>query len=89
MVIKENGNKVKIRVYFYFSLEKPIYNISARICLTGKRTYINVCNIDGFEYRRLNSTERNSYEMSKIREHVTDEQILEAKMELWNLLKPQ
>jgi len=87
IVVNKNGNKVKIKVHFWLSYDKPSYSIDLLICKKGKHKFLNL-SFDDFDYRALSMEDRTVYRYNKFKEYVTDEQILEAKNELWNLLSP-
>jgi hypothetical protein len=87
LVVNENGDKVNIRVHFWLSYDKPSYSIDLFICKKGKRKFFNL-SFDDYSYRALSMEDRTVYRYNKFKEYVTEEQILEAKNELWNLLSP-
>ena len=87
LVVNENGDKVNIRVNFWLSYDKPSYSIDLFICKKGKRKFFYL-SFDDYSYRALSMEDRAVYKYNKFKEYVTDEQILEAKNELWNLLSP-
>ncbi len=94
LVINSNGDKINIRVTFWLSYDKPNYSVDLSICKKGKRKFIDVLfddyalSFSDYSYRRLSIEERAVYRLNKFKEYVTEEQILEAKNELWNKLSP-
>ncbi len=88
LVINEKGDKVRINVSFYESNDKAFYNISLAVCANGKRKFIFI-HIDNWEYRSLSMENRRKYEYEHFLKYVTQEQINEAKLELWHKLSPQ
>jgi len=87
LVINKNGDKVNIRVNFWIYNNKPSYSINLFICKKGKRKFFNL-SFDDYSYRSLSNEDKAIYRYNKIKEYVEEEQILEAKNELWNLLAP-
>jgi len=87
LIKKENGDKVIIKVHFWMYHENSRYDVDLQICLKGKRKF-HFIQADGYEYRSLSMSDRRLYMHNKYLEHVTEDQIFEAKTELWNLLKP-
>ncbi len=89
LILTKDGNRVNILVTFWLNNNKPIYNISISVCKKGKRKFIYPNHSHDYEYRRLCNFERNEYLLKKYLEVITIEDINEAKLELYNLLKPQ
>lgn len=59
-------------------------------CESGKRKFhrVGAYERDSFPYRRLNQQEKAKFDKEFFEKHVTPEEILAAKMELWEKLKP-
>lgn len=87
LVLNKEGDKIKIRVHFWLSCDMPFYSIDLFVCKKGKRKFVCV-SFDDYVYRSLSMGDRIIYRYYKYKEYVTEEQILEAKNELWNLLSP-
>lgn len=87
LVENKEGDKIKIRVGFWLSYDKPAYSVDLSICKKGKRKFFYL-SFDDYTYRALSLEDRTDYRYSKFKEYVAEEQILEAKNELWNLLSP-
>lgn len=88
IIKKENGDRVKIRVNFHEYSGRANYDVTASFCLKGKRTFTDINDSNFVEYRRLSPSERRSYDMVRILEHVTIVDIMTAKVECWELLRP-
>lgn len=58
-------------------------------CEKGKRTWKNCVDTNSVYYRKLDKLGRKQYEKNKISELVTKDEIYQAKLELWNSLKPK
>jgi len=88
IVVKENGDKVKLRVNFWENYGQAKYEVSASLCVKGKRLFKPVYDTDDYRYRRLEKKERDEWIENKILEHATAAEIMQAKIECWQLLKP-
>lgn len=88
---RPDGSKVKIIVRFYeLSRNDYRYMVDVLSCEKGKRTFVSVVNTDDYEYRAQSFPEgREEWAMRKYMEVATKEEILQAKLELWNKLKPE
>jgi hypothetical protein len=88
---RSDGSKVKIVVSLYMGglFKDPIkWDYFVMVCQPRKRTWRAFADTDSYEYRALSMADRrkrNELEYLKI---VTKEEILAAKTELWELLKP-
>ncbi len=89
IIVKENGDKVKIRIYFYIkSLSTPTYQIqSVSLCPKGKRTFKTI-EFDSYNYRLLSNEERIVYELNIYLQYISQDDINSAKLELWQKLMP-
>jgi len=88
ILIREDGNKVKITAFFTTYSSTPKFETNVRTCLKGKRTWVSVLDTDSFSYRRLDRAERTKHEYQCQLDYVTKEELLEAKLELWQSIKP-
>ncbi len=87
---RDDGSRVKILVDFCvvnFSDTGFKFFSDVRTCAKGKRTF-NVLNFDDYEYRALTIKERQEFYVQRQLEHVTKEELLQAKLELWEKMKP-
>ncbi len=82
------GDKIKIDITFWISGNTPQYSISLYKCPKGKRKFTRV-DFDNWEFRALDMIERQKYFHTKYLELVTQEQLDEAKKELWLKLVPE
>jgi hypothetical protein len=89
MIKREDGSRIKIIVEIfnvnYGSLQ---YKSSVLHCDKGKRTWRGTFNSDDYEYRGLSMDDRRKFEYESQLEFVSDQEILQAKIELWESLKP-
>lgn len=89
IIKRADGSKVKLTVSLGIDFLGPVsWGISAYVCEPNKRTFLNVLDTDDYAYRRLNPKERNEFHAVKIKEVVSDDEILAAKVSLWESIKP-
>lgn len=82
---RPDGSKVKIVV------RSASYDLTVYKCEAGKRTWIEVPEtINNYQYRNLPSDRnvRQQWVLQKQLEVVTPQEIYEAKIKLWESLKP-
>ena len=93
IVKREDGTQYQICVNAYldsYRSESMQYRIDVYCKQKGKRKWLNVeKEIHDNEYRRLSLDKRREYDDNNNLRFVTKEEIYAAKIELWNLLKPQ
>ncbi len=93
IIKRENGDSVKIDVSisisFYHKDLQNLYSVGVAIKPKNKRIWVYIQNQDDYSWRKLNSKERQEYDMKNYLLHVTAEEILEVKRELWKLLEPK
>lgn len=86
----DDGSKLKVVVEMMTHLnKKPTYRVSGYSCPKGKRTWTNVVNTDGFEYRKLSMTERTKFNLDECSRIVGADRISETANELWHSIMPQ
>ena len=83
----EDGTRYKILVSLRIDF-KPIYNILVFSKEKRKRTWFNVVDVYSYESLRLSIAERVVAFDKEVLKFVTEEEILSAKLELWELIKP-
>lgn len=89
IIKRSDGTRIQIEVKLNYQFGRDIeYWVRVFKCDAGKRTWRNVINTDLYEYRKLSMEERRIYEVKKQLEFVSVEEIKEAKLELWQKLKP-
>jgi hypothetical protein len=86
---REDGSRVKLMVSVMFLYNKLVYRCSTSTCIKGKRTWISTTNTDNYTYRALGMKDRKKVEEADMMKVVTPEEILEARLETWQLLKPK
>ena len=86
---REDGSRVKIVAdlmnYRLFDFE---YRTSVYTCKKNKRSWFGVVNTDSYEYRGLSMDDRRKAEKAAQLKIVSKDEILQVKIELWELLKP-
>jgi hypothetical protein len=88
---RDNGDCVKINTSVYldnYRSMNAVYRISVDVKPKGKKKWVNVHSSDDYEWRRLSTEKRYEYEMNIYLQHVSQDEIMEAKLELWQLLNP-
>lgn len=87
---RENGKRIQIRVRPRIKGygETVLYDFDVMICLPGKRKFHPAVDTDSHEYLKIPYTEREAYILRKQLEHVTSEEIYEAKLFAWQEMKP-
>lgn len=83
-----DGRKVNIYVRISLSFLKPEYVVTVSVCDAGKRKFKPIDPSNNYSFRVLSLDDRQQYLMERYLEIVTAEQIHEAKLELWEKLKP-
>jgi len=93
IVKREDGTQYQICVNAYldsYRNDAMKYRVDVFYKQKGKRKWLNVDKeIYDHEYSRLSMDERREYDNKNILRFVTKEEIYDAKIELWDLLKPQ
>lgn len=85
---REDGKRIRIIVEFFSDYRSSKYRVNVLHCDKGKRTWMGCCNMDSGTYRKLSMEERRkAVEMAQF-DYVTEQEILDAKLELWHLMKP-
>lgn len=86
---RSDGTKVSIRVSLWVDIrEEYKWDVSVAICAPRKRSYHYVNNTDDYTWRKLSLPEREKATMNEYLKVVTTEEILAAKIDLWNAIKP-
>lgn len=92
IVKREDGTQYQICVTAIldsYRTESMIYRVVVNRRFKGKRKWLRLGKeIYDHEYRRLSMDERSEYDNKNNLRFVTKEEIYDAKIELWNLLKP-
>lgn len=89
IIKRENGDRILISVSLFVDYSGASYNLDrVSKCQKGKRNFIAFHSSDDYQWRSLNREQREEYELEIYLRHVTEAEILEAKIELWNKLKP-
>lgn len=93
IVKRDDGTQYQISVNGYldsYISESMKYRVHVYYKQKGKRKWMNVeKEISDREYRRLSMDKRRDYDNDNNLRFVTKEEIYAARIELWNLLKPQ
>lgn len=90
IIKRPNGDRYRLIASVYIdTIKGAVWGIDVSRSPAGKRTWFCVVSTDDFVYRRLSLPDREKHRLSAYLEHVTAEEILAAKMELWEKLKPE
>lgn len=88
-----NDSLVKIEVEAQMVFDNKIeYEFEVSVRIKGPKAWRNwapAVDLSSKEYRKLGLSERREYANKVISGLVTEKEILEAKMELWNKMKPE
>jgi hypothetical protein len=86
---RPDGTKHKVIVSFYAGfIEKDCkWSVEVLKCEPRKRTWLNVTS-DDYQWRAKSMGDRAKADMDKFLKLVTPEEILQAKVELWEKMKP-
>ena len=88
---RDNGDRVKITVTLNtYSYSGPLYDVDVDMCEKGKRTWKSAVNTDCYTYRStpFASLEREKFVEKLKLKMVTKDEILKAKIQLWESLHP-
>lgn len=91
IIKRPNGDSVKIwtRLIIRDWDGAPKYMVSVFVKPIKKKTWESIRNADNYTWRRLDTKGHEEFDMNKFLEHVSAEEILEVKRELWKLLEPK
>lgn len=85
----EDGGRLKISASLFESSNNFKYSFSVSKCQKGKRTWRNVVDVNGYEYRRLSMDDRKAFHKNESLKHASPSQINEVYDELWQMIKPE
>jgi len=87
---RENGTQYKISVGLIVDFRSTEFNADLETRDKGKRKWFKTSNDykDSNEFRVLDWPEKLKYHQKKFLDHVTAEEILSVKLELWEKIKP-
>lgn len=86
---RENGERIKIICNFRGDYRRSRYEVQVLHCDKGKRTWKGCCDTEHHMFRRLSIEERSQAVEKSYLNYVTEQEILDAKLELWELMKPE
>lgn len=88
---REDGSKVKIiaRCWMGGISDMMQYEIDVVRQPPGKRKFFDVVDTDDYSYRKLSLPDRQTERLRLQLQYVTREEMLEAKLKLWHMLKPE
>jgi hypothetical protein len=89
VIKREDGSKVRITATINQTYNKLTYETWVHVCGKGKRSWVGVYSTDDFSFRRLDSKGREAFVESKQLLHVTKLELYQARLELWESIKPQ
>jgi hypothetical protein len=87
---RDDGSRVKIKVSLnnYLSRGNLQYSTMVFSCEKGKRTWRSTFNSDDYTYRKLSMDGRREFEYKSQFNIVTEIELQQARLELWEKLKP-
>lgn len=86
---RSDGTKISIRVNLWLdSIDGCHWDVIVYKCAPRKRTFYSVNNTDDYSWRKLDAEGRKRATIAAYLEVVSAEEILSAKMELYNAIKP-
>lgn len=88
IIRREDKSRIKIKVSFFSDFRGNSYLCSVLTCPKGKRKFVNAVVTDDWNRRKLSMNEREVYDHRQQLKYVSEQEILEAKLELWEKLKP-
>ena len=91
IIKRENGDTIKIGVTLIlpFLEKKAEYGLRLMITPKGKRKDIDPIDTDSWEYRQASFPEgRRQHEYNQMLRYASAEELLQAKLELWEKIKP-
>lgn len=89
IIKREDGSRVRIITSLRDSYSnQPIYESIVHVCGKGKRTWNGTYSDGDFSFRRLSMDERKVFINEKNLEYVTEQELHDAKLELWESIKP-
>lgn len=91
IIKRDNGDRIQLIINFDYNYfrEKTSYRVSLMLIQKGKRKAVNPIDTDSHEYRSKSFPDgRNTYELEQIMKYVTPQEIYQAKIEVWEKLKP-
>lgn len=89
IIKRKDGSRVRIIVDLIdFSYGNPTYRAIIHICEKRKRTWRSTFDSNCYAYRELSMEERRKHEHESQLKFISEDELLQAKLELWETLKP-
>ena len=88
-VKRGDGTRVRIKVAFISDFSYSGYSVYVTHCNKGKRTWKSCCNVNSHTYSILSMEERRAAIEKAQLDYVTEQEIYDAKIELWLSMKPK
>ena len=90
IIKRDDGSRIKLDVSVgnYNFQNKFKYDIYVSVCKKGKRTFTGSYSSDSFSYRCLNHDDRQKYILESQLKLVSEKEIYDAQIELWQMLEP-
>lgn len=85
---RPDKSQVKITADFWADRRGFGWGIHVQTKGPGKRKWCDFTDTNDYSYRKLSMTERSEFVKASQLEVVTEEEILQAKMKLWESIKP-
>lgn len=88
IIKRADGSRVMIEVSLICDFLNYKYNFKVFYCEPRKRSFLALINRDDYSYSKLPPEEREKYCYDKYLNYVSEEEIHQAKTEIWEKLKP-
>lgn len=89
IIKRDDGKRVKISINISLGLSEISYRSSVRLCGKGKRTWTDVTDSNCYSYRALSMDDRAKKDLENQLTVISESELLEAKLEAWQQLKPK
>lgn len=90
IIKRDDGSRVMLVVEFNADYRGVMWRVDVRRSAPGKRKFFDVVDTNDFDYRLQSFPEgRERWATNKMLEHVSKDEIMAAKLELYELLKPK
>ena len=91
IIKRADGSRVQVFISFDRNAnrcDQAFYVDDLRVCAAGKRVFISVVNTVSWQFRQTPMDEGQAFKMQQYLKHITEAEILKAKTEFWQKLKP-
>jgi hypothetical protein len=89
IIKRDDGSKVQIIVSILEDQGGLVYRERVKVCSKGKRTWVSPFDNGGHDYRKMSVAEQKAFSREQLLKFVSKEELMQAKLELWEKFKPQ